>query len=96
MTSIDIARSAFPLPKKRNIIFWIGNDPPPIRKFSENSSNLVQVEAPNVANVDYFDNIENFDNVFNIDKVDNVDKNVDIQIKRVLGKTLPMLGTNTW
>ena len=40
------ARSAFPLPKKRNIIFRIGNDPPPIRKFSENSSNLVQVEAP--------------------------------------------------
>ena len=40
------ARSAFPLPKKRNIIFWIGNDPPPIRKFSENSSNLVQVVTP--------------------------------------------------
>ena len=40
------ARSAFPLPKKRNIIFRIGNDPPPIRKFSENSSNLVQVMLP--------------------------------------------------
>ena len=40
------ARSAFPLPKKRNIIFRIGNDPPPIRKFSENSSNLVQVVTP--------------------------------------------------
>ena len=33
--------------KNRNEIFWIGNDPP-IRKFSENSSNLVQVEAPNL------------------------------------------------
>ena len=40
------ARSAFPLPKKRNIIFRIGNDPPPFRKFSENSSNLVQVMLP--------------------------------------------------
>ena len=33
------ARSAFPLPKKRNIIFRIGNDPPPhsevFRKFIE-------------------------------------------------------------
>ena len=41
------ARSAFPLPKKRNIIFRIGNDPlPPIRKFSENSLILVQVVIP--------------------------------------------------
>ena len=32
--------------KNRNEIFRIGNDPPPIRKFSENSVNLVQVEAP--------------------------------------------------
>ena len=36
----------FSLLKKRNEIFWIGNDPPPIRKFSENSSNLVQVVTP--------------------------------------------------
>ena len=36
------------LPKKRNEIFRIGNDPPPIRKFSENSSNLVQVVFPNL------------------------------------------------
>ena len=43
------ARSAFPLPKKRNIIFRIGNDPPPIRKFSENSLNFVQVVTPKTA-----------------------------------------------
>ena len=38
----------FSLPKKRNKIFRIGNDPPPppLRKFSENSSNLVQVLLP--------------------------------------------------
>ena len=35
------------LPKKRNKIFRIGNDLlPPLRKFSENSSNLVQVVFP--------------------------------------------------
>ena len=36
--------------KKRNEIFWIGNDPhPPLRKFSENSSNMVQVVFPKLA-----------------------------------------------
>ena len=32
--------------KKRDEIFRIGNDPPPIRKFSENSLNLVGVIVP--------------------------------------------------
>ena len=32
--------------KNRNEIFRIGNDPPPIRKFSENSLILVQVMLP--------------------------------------------------
>ena len=33
--------------KKRNEIFWIGNDPsPPLRKFSENLSNMVQEDVP--------------------------------------------------
>merc|ERR1712030_179712 len=34
--------------KNRNEIFRIGNDPPPIRKFSENSLILVQVMLPKV------------------------------------------------
>ena len=33
--------------KNRNEIFRIGNDPPPLRKFSENSLNLVGVIVPN-------------------------------------------------
>ena len=35
--------------KNRNEIFRIGNDPPPIRKFSENSLNLVQVVTPKMS-----------------------------------------------
>ena len=35
--------------KNRNEIFRIGNDPPPIRKFSENSLNLVGVIVPNLS-----------------------------------------------
>ena len=38
---------SFPLPKKRKEIFWIGKDPPPgLRKFSENSSNLLDQVIP--------------------------------------------------
>ena len=38
---------SFPLPKKRKEIVWIGKDPPPgLRKFSENSSNLLDQVIP--------------------------------------------------
>ena len=38
---------SFSLPKKRNEIFWIGNDPPPpFWKLSENSSNMVEIVTP--------------------------------------------------
>ena len=36
----------FSLPKKRNEIFRIGNDPPPFWKLSENSSNMVEIVTP--------------------------------------------------
>ena len=32
--------------KSRNEIFWIGNDPPPLRKFSENSLILLHASVP--------------------------------------------------
>ena len=46
MNQFPAQKALFKVPKVCNINFWIGNDPPPLWDFSENSSDLVAQPFP--------------------------------------------------